>query len=397
MKILQIIYTHAEWHPVVRFSAKEFVKNGASVKLHYRLSKTGPAIPNGVDFGPGVELIPLVSGDLRVLHPLDYLRFLVRSISLAYQFRPDLVVGYDMHGILAAYLASRVCRSTKLIYHNLDVVDPAKATRFGKYIRYLEGFCARSADLVITSSHGRAQYLHHDARLHREPTIVMNCHSRQVQARKTGELENLLSMRGLRFDRLVVRLGYMGQGHGIEATIRSTASWQGNWGLVLAGVPVPGYLEMLDSMIQSLGLQDRVVVLPSIPYDLWYDCLLSAHLGIALYEPIDNINHVTMAGAGNKLNLYLMAGIPSIVPNIPDFMQLVDRYPCGESVDPRNPPAIADAVNRILTDDLVYRSMSTHAKRAFETEFNFETQFAPVINWIDQNVARATSRPLHPR
>jgi hypothetical protein len=89
-----------------------------------------------------------------------------------------------------------------------------------------------------------------------------------------------------------------------------------------------------------------------------------------------------MAGAGNKLNLYLKAGIPSLLPSFPDFMSLVGRFGIGEIVDPTDPHAIACGVNAILADDEKHALLCHNAKVAFEQHFNFEKQFRPVLDWL---------------
>ena len=118
-----------------------------------------------------------------------------------------------------------------------------------------------------------------------------------------------------------------------------------------------------------------------MPYSLWYDCLYSADLGIALYES-GNINHTNMAGAGNKLNLYLKAGIPSLLPSFPDFMSLVERFGIGKIVEPNRSTGNCRGVNAILADPHEYAMMCHNAQMAFEQRFNFEMQFRPVLEWL---------------
>jgi len=145
------------------------------------------------------------------------------------------------------------------------------------------------------------------------------------------------------------------------------------------GVAFEGFLKEIQDLVCSLGLEERVMFLCSVPYSLWYDCLYAADLGVALYEPGD-INNQNMAGAGNKLNLYLKAGIPSLVPAIPDFVSFVQRSGAGVVADPSDPKSIARAVNDVFSDRTHYDSYCQNARHTFETEFNFETQFAPVLH-----------------
>lgn len=381
MKILLLTWTPASWHPVVRFTSQMLSEQGYSVDI---LSRTPPAsseIPGSVDFGVGVTVHAIGRGLGGWSGRLDYVAFLRAASGFARMLKPDLVIGYDMRGVAAAYLASLASPGARLVYHNLDLVSDKELSSFGRLAKRIEEFSARRAKLIIFSSVGRAKIFRHEVQLQREPLIVMNCQRRDTHEPRTGELQTWLRARGREFERLVVRLGAMGPGHGIEATIQSVPEWKGDWGLVLAGVPCESYLRKLQNQIEALGLDKQVFLLPSVPYSLWYDCLYSADLGIALYES-GNINHTNMAGAGNKLNLYLKAGIPSLLPSFPDFISLVERFEIGKVVEPTDPRAIAGGVNAILADNHEYEMMCHNAKMAFEEHFNFEKQFRPVLDWL---------------
>ena len=358
-------------------------EEGYSVDIFARKSHPDATIPGTADFGLGASVHSIGQGGRGWSGRLDYLSFLKMSFDFSRMRKPDVIIGYDMRGIAAAYISSQACPGARLIYHNLDLVSGAELGIFGRLVAKVEAFGAQRADLVIFSSRGRAEVFGRATQLPCEPLVVMNCQRRDTHEPKTGEFQDLLRSRGLSFDRLVVRLGVMGPGHGIEATIDSVPEWQENWGLVLAGVPSKEYMSKLQGQIEALGLEQQILLLPSVPYSLWYDCLYAADLGIALYEP-GNINHRYMAGAGNKLNLYLKAGIPSLLPSFPDFMSLVERFGIGEVVDPTDPRAIACGVNAILADDEKHALLCHNAKVAFKQYFNFETQFRPVLDWLSE-------------
>jgi len=380
-KIMLLTWTPALWHPVIRFTSQMLTEEGYSVDILARASHPDATIPGTADFGLGASVHSIGQGSRGWSGRLDYLAFLKRSFDFARLLKPDVIVGYDMRGVAAAYVASHASPGARLLYHNLDLVSGDELSLFGKLAKKAEAFGARRADLVIFSSRGRAEIFGRAIQLPCEPLTVMNCQRLDTHEPKTGELQDLLRSRGLSFDRLVVRLGVMGPGHGIEATVESVLEWQGNWGLVLAGVPSKEYMSELQGQIGALGLEQQILLLPTVPYSLWYDCLYAADLGIALYEP-GNINHHYMAGAGNKLNLYLKAGIPSLLPSFPDFMSLVERFGIGEVVDPTDPRAIACGVNAILADDEKHALLCHNAQAAFEQYFNFEKQFRPVLDWL---------------
>jgi glycosyltransferase involved in cell wall biosynthesis len=209
----------------------------------------------------------------------------------------------------------------------------------------------------------------------------LNCFPLSWPRQKTGELQRLLDNKGLCFDRLVVHLGSIDPFHGIEATVRSVPEWKGNWGLILAGFSNGSYLEDMQKLVEKLGLANRVIFLPAVSYGLWYDCLYSAHLGICLYEPC-NLSHAYMAGTSQKLNNYLVAGIPSIVSSSPDFISFVERYGTSKVAEATDPRSIAQAVNSLLCDPEEYAVHCRAVKHAVESEFNFEKQFEPILRQL---------------
>lgn len=384
MRILLLTWTSALWHPVVRFTSQLLSEQGHTVDIMSRTPLSGSEIPGSADFGERAAVHSVGRGRAGWSGRLDYAMFLKRAFGFARKLRPDVVIGYDMRGVAAAYLARLASPGARFVYHNLDLVSETELNSLGRLGKRFEIFSSYRADVIIFSSNGRAEIFNREVQLQREPLIVMNCQRRDTQEPKTGELRDMLRARGLAFERLVVRLGAMGPGHGIEATIQSVSQWQGDWGLVLAGVPSGSFLSKLQAQIEALGLEKHVLLLPSVPYSLWYDCLYSADLGIALYEP-GNINHLSMAGAGNKLNLYLKAGIPSLLPSFPDFASVVERFGIGKVVDPTDPRAIAAGVNAVFADCQEYETMCQNARMAFEQHYNFEKQFQPVLDWLAEN------------
>lgn len=382
MKVLLTMWADPALYLATTFTARTLSERGICVDLLCRTPNSHLNVAGDVKFGVRARLRPVGGGHTGWRDKIDYMNFIVKAIARVWREKPDAVIGYDMLGIVAAFIATWIRPETKLIYHNFDFDPSTKALgMLGRLLRRVELIAARRADLTIFPAPGRAAEYKVMARLTREPLSVMNCYPLSWLRQKTGELQRLLESKGFRFDRLVVRLGSIGPFHGIEATIRSVPEWKGNWGLILAGFSNGSYLEDMQKLVEELGLTSRVIFLPAVTYSLWYDCLYSAHLGICLYEPC-NLSHVYMAGTSSKLNNYLVAGIPSIVSNSPDFASFVERYGTSKVAEATDPHSIAQAVNLLLSDPEEYAACCRAVKRAFESEFNFERQFEPVLRQL---------------
>lgn len=383
---MMILWADPRPYLAIMFTAQLLSERGISVELVYRTPTPHLDVAGEVNFGGRTRLRPIGGGHTGWRDKLDFAVFLFTTIVLVWRGKPDAVIGYDRLGIAVAFLATRLRPKTTLIYHNFDFnVAPGKTLKlFRRLFQSLELVGARHADLVIFPHPERAVVFKDEAKLDREPITVMNCYPLSTPKQKSGELQNLLDSKGLHFDRLVVRLGMIGPYHGIEATIRSVLEWKGNWGLILAGFPDEGsYMDEMKELVENLDLSNKVVFLPSVSYSLWYDCLYSAHLGISLYEPF-NLSHTYMSGTSQKLNNYFVAGIPSIVSNSPDFVIFVERFGTSKLADPTDPHSIAQAVNALLCDPEEYAAYCRKVRSAFESEFNFERQFEPVLNKLLQ-------------
>ena len=360
------------------FTAKLLSERGIYVDLVYRRPNPQDDVTDEVDYGERTRIHAIGGGRSGWRDKFDYARYVLKLMLLAWKEKPKVIIGYNTLGLIVAFIVTRFFPKIRLVYHNFDF----DASNLKNLLGRIEMSAARRADLTIFPALGRCKEYRSIAGLKQEPLSVLNCYPLSWPTQKTGEFQKILKAKGLCFDRLVVRLGMMGPFHGIEATIRSMVDWQGSWGLILGGFSSDAYLDELGQLIEELGLKSRVLILPSVSASLWYDILLSGDLGICLYEPY-NLSHVYMAGTSQKLNGYFVAGIPSIVPDTPDFQSFVEQYGTSKIVDVNDPRSIAEGINSLLCDPNEYAQYCGNVKLAFQTEFNFEKQFKPVLHWLD--------------
>ncbi|MBV9866496.1 MAG: glycosyltransferase [Abitibacteriaceae bacterium] len=360
-----------------------FAEAGCSVHVLYR-APVHHSPTQGVytgKLGSNIQLHPVGSGHSGGSSMLDFQLFVVRAMRLSRRLKPSIIIGYDLHGFATAFIAHTIHPSAKLVYHSLDVTSIKGANLQIKLLKRLEFMGARRAQHVIFPATGRADFFKSEAHLQHDPAIVKNCQRLNLSDYKRGMLNELTQGKLSGFDRIVLHLGSLGTSLAIQEIVQSVPIWRGNWALILMGTGSESYLSHIRSLVSSLNLEDQVFILPTATYDLWYDTLHSAHLGLALYKAGD-INYDYMAGSGNKMGLYLKAGIPSLVPNIPDFAAFIERYRTGEVVESINPQSIAQAINKIFSDAEQYKQYCQNAKDAFASEFNFEHQYEPVLRQL---------------
>jgi glycosyltransferase involved in cell wall biosynthesis len=310
-----------------------------------------------------------------------YLAFVFRAF-LSGSRHSVVFVGHDMHGLLPACLLSKLHKKP-FVYHCHDFSESAGFPEplGGRLVRLFERRFARAAKFVVVPDADRARVIATKLKLKNAPLIAANAPLTRTLG--TGSiLHEVLSANGRHFERVVFRQGRIGIGHGIEKTIESILSWSSkSWGFVLMGIGDASYIQRLNTLAKTLGVEQQFFVLPPVGYDRVCEFTPGASLGHALYDPI-HINNVHIATASNKIMEYLEAGLPLLVSESTALRAMMSRLGCGLTANQDAPASIAAAVNTLLGDPERAHKMGLAARAAFEAEFCYERQFAPVIECI---------------
>jgi len=290
----------------------------------------------------------------------------------------DLFLGYDMHGFLTARLLATLHRRP-VVYHCHDYTPVDTAITFGaRCVKAFERRYASSADAVIVPDRERGEVMRRELQLTGPLLTVANAPAHRYDSPGNALTEALVAQ-GKSFSRIVLRQGRIGPGHGIEATLRSIPMWRSRqWGFAVMGPGESDYVRSLLQLAEVLGVSHQFAILPLVSYDKVPLYTPGADIGHALYEPI-HVNNVYIATASNKLMEYMAAGLPVLVSDRPGLRALVETHGCGVSVDESSPESIAAAVNALLSDPNLSRRLGAAGARAFEEEYSYERQFAPVL------------------
>ena len=375
LRIQAIIYANPDHYPPVVNGARVMAKAGVRLDI---LGREYAGLL-GADYSVSYPSQTRVLRARAALGPswLQYGMFLNEALHRANR-DVDLFLGYDMHGFLAARLLATLCRRP-LVYHCLDYTQSGTAASLGaRWVKAFEQRFARSAAVVIVPDRERGRVMSEELRLISPPHTVANAPMHRYNLPGLALVE-ALTAQGKRFNRIVLRQGRIGPGHGIEATLRSIPLWNTReWGLVVMGPSEPDYARSLALLAVELGVDSQFAILPFVPYEKLPEYTPGAHVGHALYQPI-HFNHLYPTTASNKIMEYMAAGLPLLVSDRPGLRVFVDKYKCGLTADEGSPGSIAAAVNTLLGDPDLASRLGAAGARAFEEEFNYELQFTPVL------------------
>lgn len=387
-KITAIFFANADRCPPVINGIRLLAQYGFQVDLFCRDTNEPPTIV----YPDGTKVIRIDGEDKSLWQ--QYIHF-SQQIAQLCDKSTSLFIAHDMYGLVPSRFLATYFRRP-LIYQNHELIDRSSKLGSGANIVYtFQQLFARTANLVIVPDTDRARVVKTNLRLKTQPLVVTNSPIRAPYS-SDDFLRTHLGERSMSFDKIVFRQGSHGPSHAIETTIRSMPMWQNSkWGFVILGPIQQDYLLDLIELATKTGVNKRFVALPAVSYDEVLHFTAGAHLGHAMYSPINSNNRFS-GTASNKLMEYMSVGIPVLVSDRPNLRAFVEKYKCGLPVDENSPNSIASAVNTILGTPTLAKQMGAAGQYAFNNEFSYERQFMPVIDALHTLINnRNITQPIH--
>lgn len=321
----------------------------------------------------GVTLKSMPARPSHIVRKRDYLRYVFSAARLAASFRPNVVYASDPLGALPGLAVSRISRA-KLVYHEHDSPNPGA---LDPKVMQFRATAARTACAVIFPNEARAhiaqeQIGFRDERLH----IVWNLPRlselpRLDQAHNSGFAlyyhgnitpkllpERIVEVLGNSCTRITLRIvGYEGPG------ARGYAER-----LVARGKRRDG------DLVEYLGpcSRDRLIARAA-----------QAAVGLALFpKHSDDVNLRFLTGASNKVFDYMAAGLALLLPETADWQREFIAPGYGLPCDSDCVASIASQVEWLAGHPEQRRSMGAKARAKIESDWNYETAFAPVMEQL---------------
>lgn len=190
-----------------------------------------------------------------------------------------------------------------------------------------------------------------------------------------GELESYISWDAKADE--VCYVGSIASIRGIKELVASMALTQIDTRLNLVGAfseartetevqACPGW-----QYVNALGTKDR----PGVR-----DVLARSRAGIVTFHPLPN--HVD--AQPNKMFEYMSAGLPVIASDFPLWREIVEGNDCGVCVDPLDPAAIADAIDKVVGDPALAKRMGANGRQAVEDRYNWRAEELKLQNFYQR-------------
>jgi glycosyltransferase involved in cell wall biosynthesis len=175
-------------------------------------------------------------------------------------------------------------------------------------------------------------------------------------------------------ERIIVSVGRLVYYKGFEHLIRAMTKVQGKL-LIVGEGPLRNKLSTLAA---ELAIADRVVFMGKIDHQLLVSCYHAAKVfampSILRSEAFGLVQVEAMAAGLPVVNTQLDSGVP--------YVSLHQQT--GLTVPPRNPDALAAAINKLLDDGELRLSFGRAARLRAEQEFSVEVMAARTFSLYDQ-------------
>jgi glycosyltransferase involved in cell wall biosynthesis len=118
--------------------------------------------------------------------------------------------------------------------------------------------------------------------------------------------------------------------------------------------------------------------------------LLRALAGLVTLHPVANYRDALPV----KMFEYMAAGLPVIASDFPLWRQIVEGNKCGVCVDPRDPGAIAAAIDRFCRHPELARRMGENGRRAVLARYHWGGEAAKLAAFYDDLLAAGAPAPV---
>ncbi len=177
--------------------------------------------------------------------------------------------------------------------------------------------------------------------------------------------------------RIALYQGSIQPDRGLDKLIYATAFLEPDIVIAMMGKGFRETPSQLKSLITSLGVADRVKIIPPVPYEELLDWTASADIGLIVYTPDYSLNVQWMLP--NKLFEFLMAGLPVLASPLDATAEIIRTYDVGRIVPSLAPADIGMAINTLLADRVALARMHRNALDIAKREFYWERESQKLI------------------
>ncbi len=290
--------------------------------------------------------------------PCFYAEYNIRLFLFLLFSKVDVLLSNDLDTLPANYLVARI-RGKELVYdsHEYYTETPELVNR--KFVRgiwkRIEGWIFPKLKRVYTVNESIAGLF---IEKYRVPVAVI----RNLPYRQEYVVEKTREELGLPAGRKIILLQGAGINiqRGTEEMVSAMQYIENTVFVIIGGGDVLGNLKR---QVSEMGLNDKVLFIPRMPFSQLYRYTVHADIAVTL-DKDTNINY--RFSLPNKLFDYIQARVPVLASDLVEIRKVVEGYGIGRIIPTHEPVEIAAAVNDMLSDSIQYEKWKENLSFAAE-------------------------------
>jgi glycosyltransferase involved in cell wall biosynthesis len=391
MKILYLQYLNPACYPPLEHSSRLLAASGWQV-LFLGIGAWG-AGADGLHFPQHVRvrvrrLAYCRPGWLQKLH---YAAFCIWACGWVIAWRPKWVYASDLLSCPVALLLTWFS-GARLLYHEHDSPEHIRERDgwFQRLALWTRSKLAVRAEFCILPNRRRVENFRAEIPAARQVLCVWNCPSREELPALCGASNKA--------EFWVLYHGSLVPARLPQTVLHAMRELPPQIKLRVIGyetVGSPTFLRDFTTTASELGLLNRLDIIGALPLrskilEESHGC----HVGLSLMPTCScDRNEEAMAGASNKAFDYLVSGLAVLVSNLADWRSMFVESGYGLHCVPEDADSIAAALRWFFEHREDTRMMGLRGRNRIISEWNYETQFAPVFRLLQGAAGEKISRP----
>ena len=323
------------------------------------------------------NLITFKSQKEFLLNKFKYFLFIFKKVKRS---NYDILIGIDFGGGAAAYLSCFFNPNMKFIYWGLEITEPHQSLWAYKIVKYFEIKACQTAHAIISTDTARIKDVCKANRTNSESKkVLLLPHSPKgfCKRKRSSYFQDLFS-----FDDTNTTILHSGWIHEVMCSkelAEESRRWPQNWRLIFHERMKRTSDESYIQEVINAGDKKTLLSLNPVEYDLIDEVVLSADVGIVIYDSYEKYgtSWISLAKGSGKIAHYLRCGKPVVCKNLPGFKEIIEKYQCGVMFD--NVNEIETAVNKILAN---YEFYQKNAYNCYKHEYEFGKFFKKVTSFL---------------
>ncbi len=167
-------------------------------------------------------------------------------------------------------------------------------------------------------------------------------------------------------EKFIIYQGAVNEGRSFETLI--PAMQQVHAKLIIYGKG--NFFNQVQQLIANNKLEDKIELKGHVTPDKLKQITPTASVALTIFESTGLNQYYSLS---NRFFDYIMAGVPQVCVNYPEYKAINDVYDIAIMIDDVQPATIAAALNKLLTDEVLYARLQQHCIKA-----------AAVLNWQEE-------------